>query len=176
MTQGGWIKLSRKMLDWEWYQDGNTMRLFVHLLLKANIEETRYQGVTIHRGELVTTAGRLAEELALSIKQIRRGIGVLKGAGTVAIKKHSKFVVISIKNYALYQDRGQAEGYSEGYSEGSQRDSQRDSQRASLLYYKNLRIKEGEKAAAAATPEYLPREEQWVIGYDPNNDDDDDDQ
>lgn len=35
----GWISLYRKILNWEWYSDANTFRLFIHLLLQANHEE-----------------------------------------------------------------------------------------------------------------------------------------
>ena len=31
----GWIKLYRKILSWKWYQDGEKVHLFVHLLLNA---------------------------------------------------------------------------------------------------------------------------------------------
>ena len=30
-----YIKLSRKILDWEWYGNINTCRVFIHMLLKA---------------------------------------------------------------------------------------------------------------------------------------------
>ena len=38
---GGFIKLFRQILDWEWYDDLPTCRLFIHLLLKANYAERR---------------------------------------------------------------------------------------------------------------------------------------
>ena len=31
----GWIKLHRKITEWEWYSDANTFRVFMHLLLTA---------------------------------------------------------------------------------------------------------------------------------------------
>ena len=30
-----YVKISRKILDWEWYTDINTKVLFLHILLKA---------------------------------------------------------------------------------------------------------------------------------------------
>ena len=41
MEQGGFIKLYRSMLQWEWYDDVNVKVLFLHLLLKANYEEKK---------------------------------------------------------------------------------------------------------------------------------------
>ena len=50
----GWIKLHRKILDWEWYDDINTKVLFLHLLLTANHEEQKWRGKIIERGQLIT--------------------------------------------------------------------------------------------------------------------------
>ena len=36
MLNEGFILLHRSMLRWEWYGDGNTARLFIHLLLTVN--------------------------------------------------------------------------------------------------------------------------------------------
>lgn len=43
----GWIKLHRKLLDWERYSDPNVMLTFIHILLNANHEEKKRKGVTI---------------------------------------------------------------------------------------------------------------------------------
>ena len=43
----GYIKLFRSMTKWEWYSDTNTKAVFLHLLLNANLEETRYVIVLI---------------------------------------------------------------------------------------------------------------------------------
>lgn len=46
----GWIKLHRQLLTWEWYDEPNTLRLFLHLLLKANIEPKEWRGTMIQPG------------------------------------------------------------------------------------------------------------------------------
>lgn len=33
--KGDYIKINRSLLDWDWYGDINTCRLFVHMLLRA---------------------------------------------------------------------------------------------------------------------------------------------
>lgn len=100
----GYIKLSRKMLSWEWYSDVNTTRLFVHLIFKANWKDGRFQGVEVPRGSLVTSLGNLARETGLSVREVRTSLNHLKTTGEVTSKRHAKFSVISIKNYCLYQD------------------------------------------------------------------------
>lgn len=104
-----WIKIDRNILHWGWYQDANTMRVFLHLLLTANIKPHKYMGVTIGRGEVVTSYAKLAETLEISIRNARTAISHLKTTGEVTIKPHPKFTVISIVNYASYQANRQAE-------------------------------------------------------------------
>ena len=55
MPMGGHIKIDRRILEWEWYSDINTCRLFIHLLLKANWKDGRFQGTEVPRGSLVTS-------------------------------------------------------------------------------------------------------------------------
>lgn len=99
-----YIKLDRKIVDWEWYQNSNTCRVFLHLLLKANYADKRFEGIVVHRGELVTSYASLAEELELSVRNVRTAITHLKSTGEVTSRIYPKFSVISITNYAMYQD------------------------------------------------------------------------
>ncbi|MCI6393248.1 MAG: hypothetical protein MR822_02005, partial [Bacteroidales bacterium] len=43
----GWLKLFRCFTEWEWYSDTNTVRLFLHLLLRVNYRERRWKGIII---------------------------------------------------------------------------------------------------------------------------------
>ena len=47
---GGYIKLFRQIVDWEWYDDLPTCRLFIHLLLKANYAEKAGMGRRLKEG------------------------------------------------------------------------------------------------------------------------------
>ena len=58
-----WIKLHRCFLDWEWYQNGDMVRLFLHLLLKANHADGEWKGMTIKRGQLITGRDELVDNL-----------------------------------------------------------------------------------------------------------------
>lgn len=100
----GWIKLHRSLLDWEWYDDANTFRLFLHLLLKANHKERAHRGALIKRGELVTGRIALSTELGLTEQQVRTSLNKLKLTNEITIKTTNKNSVITIVNYDLYQD------------------------------------------------------------------------
>lgn len=103
-----WIKIDRNILHWGWYQDANTMRVFLHLLLTANVKPHKFMGVTIGRGEVATSYTKLAETLEISIQNARTAILHLKSTGEITVKPHPKFTVISIVNYTSYQANQQA--------------------------------------------------------------------
>ena len=113
----GYIKLHRRILDWDCYSDANTFRLFLHCLLNANWKDGVFKGVKIPRGNLVTSLPKLSQELRLTERQIRTAIEHLKTSGTIAVTTYSKFRIITVLNYEQYQDSD------------SQNDSQNDTQK-----------------------------------------------
>lgn len=97
------MKVARKLLDWRWYKDANTMRVFLHLLLSANVEDHDFQHVTIHRGQVATSYEALANALGLSVQNVRTAIAHLKSTGELTSKSYSKFQVLTIVSWDLYQ-------------------------------------------------------------------------
>lgn len=102
-SDGNYIKINRKILDWEWYSDINTCRLFLHMLLKANWKESKFRGYTVPRGSFVSSIQSLAHETSLTNREIRTGISHLKTTGEVTIKTTNKFTIFTVLNYDLYQ-------------------------------------------------------------------------
>lgn len=98
-----YIKISRKILEWEWYKDANTKVLFLHILLKANWKPGRFQGVEVPRGSFVTSLQNLAIETGLTVRNVRTALKHLENTGEVTSNRHAKFSVITIKNYDKYQ-------------------------------------------------------------------------
>ena len=99
----GWIKIHRKILDWEWYDEPNTFRLFFHLLLKANHKPKNYRGTTIETGEVMTGLNLLSEQTKLSVRQIRTSLSRLKSTNELTIKTSSKGTIIQLVKYKEYQ-------------------------------------------------------------------------
>jgi len=99
----GYIKLHRKMMEWGWYKDPNTLRVFLHLLLKANYAEAEFMGHKIKPGQVVIGRKALAEELEMTEQQIRTSLVHLKSTNEITIKSTNKFSVVTIVNWALYQ-------------------------------------------------------------------------
>lgn len=103
MTNNGYIKLHRKLLDWGWYKDQNTMMVFLHLLLTANFIESEYMGVKIHPGQTVIGRKSLAKELGMSEQNVRTALTHLKSTNEITIKSTNKFSVVTIVKWELYQ-------------------------------------------------------------------------
>ena len=99
----GWIKIHRQILNWEWYDEPNTFRVFFHLLLKANHKPNKYRGVTIEAGQIMTGLDLLARETTLSVQKVRTSLNRLKSTNEITIKSNSKGTVIQIVNYSKYQ-------------------------------------------------------------------------
>lgn len=103
MAEKGWVKLFRKIVEWEWYSDINATRIFLHLILTANYEPARWQGVTIQPGQKVTSLPHLAEETGLTIRQARTALDKLKLTGEITDESNNKFRLITLKKWAEYQ-------------------------------------------------------------------------
>ena len=99
----GFIKLHRSMLEWEWYTDPITMRVFIHLLLNASFKESRFMGMEVHPGQVITGRKALAEQLEISERQVRTALKRLKSTNEVTIKTTSKFSVVTIEKWGVYQ-------------------------------------------------------------------------
>jgi len=95
------------MKEWDWYDDHNTCRLFIHLLLSANHTAKSWKGELISCGEVITGRINLAKETGLSESQIRTSLEKLKSTNDIAIKTTNKYSVISIKNWNDYQQNSQ---------------------------------------------------------------------
>lgn len=99
----GYLKLYRSITMWEWYKDTNTKIVFLHLLLKANWEPSRYKGYEVPKGGLVIGLKSLSKELGLSIQSVRTSLEHLKSTNEITIKSTNKFSVVTIVNWEKYQ-------------------------------------------------------------------------
>ena len=114
----GYIKLYRQIMKWEWYDDANAFRLFIHLLLKANYEEAQWRGITIKRGQLFTSIGHLSHDLKISDKAIRIALDKLIKTKEVASEGASNGTMITICKYDSYQSTFNTEGQTKGQTKG----------------------------------------------------------
>ena len=103
MIENGYIRLHRTITGWRWYKDGNVLRLWLHLLLNANYEQSEFQDRIIGRGEQVTSLKALSESTGLSIQEVRTALGKLKRTGEILVNSNRHFTIVSILNYDKFQ-------------------------------------------------------------------------
>lgn len=101
----GWVCNWRKIKDWGWYKTSNMAHLFQHLFREANHEPKIWQGITLERGQLVVGRKQLSLETGISEQSLRTCIARLKSTNEIAVKSTNKYSIITICNYASYQDK-----------------------------------------------------------------------
>ena len=99
----GFVIEYRKIMQWEWYTDVNTAHLFRHCILRANYTDTVWRGIEVKRGSFITSLQTLSTETGLTVMQVRTAIGKLEKTGEITSQSTSKYRIITVKNYHLYQ-------------------------------------------------------------------------
>lgn len=99
-----YISVDRNILEWRWFKDSKTFHVFMFLILKANIKENDFENAKVERGEIATSYASIAAQTGLTYSEVRGAVTRLKRSGEITVRKHSKFVVISIANYSYYQE------------------------------------------------------------------------
>ena len=149
----GWIKLHRKILEWEWYTDNPTKILFIHLLLTCSNQSRVWKGIELKAGEIITSISKLKNETCLTTKQLRRSLKKLEKTLEMGKQTTNKYTKITLLNYADYNSLGEPKGQAEGQTKGKQRANKKVhnnvlielEKKKELLIYKEKEYKEKEK-------------------------------
>ncbi len=99
----GWIKVYNKMTEWEWYGDPNMVATWLHLLLTANWKDKEWRGMTIKRGQLITSVAKLSEAIGQTERQTRVCLDRLIESKQIVKQTTNKFTIITICKYDSYQ-------------------------------------------------------------------------
>lgn len=100
---GRWAKLYEKTEDWQWYKDGNTARVFFHLLIKTNYKDTTWKGLSVKRGQLVTSLPSIARALGISVQNVRTALDHLVSTGEISQDITNSYRVVTVNNWGIYQ-------------------------------------------------------------------------
>lgn len=100
------IKLDRGILDWEWFADGNTLKVWLFLLCRANYKDSRTEdGRDLQRGDVVLTVPEVAKKCRISTRNVRTALDHLVDSGEV-VKSFSckRYAVFHVVKYDVYQN------------------------------------------------------------------------
>ncbi len=99
----GYIKLFRSIVDWEFWDDHNTTRLLVYLLVSVNHEPKVWRGVEIKAGELITSYEKLATATGLTVSQVRRSLSCLEHDKQITRKTTNKHQAVTLVKWEELQ-------------------------------------------------------------------------
>ena len=153
----GYIKLHRQITEhWLWNngEPFDKRSAWIDLLLmaswKSSVREFKGEIIEQRRGEVVTTIKALAARWGWSEGKVRRFLAALKTADMCTLRRRSHGMVLTIENYAFFQDERRTDGSSHGSSDGS---SNGDNRRRDKEGNKETRAREGEPLVAPPTRE-----------------------
>ncbi len=101
---GGWVQISRKLLEWQWHDEPNMVVVWIYMLLSANYEQKQWHGMTIQRGQFVSTIGSICTQTGLSARNVRTCIQRLVDDGSIMTESTNKMTLFTILSYDEYQN------------------------------------------------------------------------
>jgi hypothetical protein len=171
MSDNSWIKIYRKIVDWEWYTDSHMVHLYIHLTMKANTKDRRWRGIEVRRGQLITSLESLKSETGISIRSLRTCLGRLQETGEILQEATNKYRIITICKYESYQQAVTPERQASDKQATSKRQSN-DNQTTTTKEYKNIKNKEFDAVSCAregseieSQEDETSEEEERVLGY-----------
>ena len=104
IVNNGFVKLSRSILDWEWYDHPDVFRIYIHLLIKANYAPAKWRGIDIFEGEHITSINKLSKELLMSEFKVRESLLKLKNTSYVEVTATNKFTRLKLVKSVVYNN------------------------------------------------------------------------
>lgn len=80
------------------------MALWLNILIKANWKDGWFAGEKIPRGSFATSMDRFAEEIGISRKTLLKWLKRFEDDGQITRRGYNRYTVITVINYAKYQD------------------------------------------------------------------------
>ena len=104
--EDGWIKLHRKMREWQYYQCPSVRLVFEELLFCANNKPGWFHGIKVGRGETMVSVTSLQEFTGFDRKTVVKALKTLVMSGEITREKCGRGMKTTIKNYSQYQENG----------------------------------------------------------------------
>lgn len=107
MSNNGWIKLHRQIVDnWIW-EDADMFKAWIDILLMVNHEDKKIyvngKLTTIHRGEKLTSITKLSDRWRWSKRRVMRFLDLLEEDEMCTTERTTYGTTLKVVNYAEYQ-------------------------------------------------------------------------
>ena len=93
---GGFVKIPRNIMSRSWYANPNAVRVFLHLVLCANLQESERGGVAMQRGQLIVGRRALADQVGLTERETRTALSALQDGQMITLQPTRKFSLVTI--------------------------------------------------------------------------------
>ena len=101
----GYIKIHRKIKQWQHYKEPAIKAVFVDLLLDAAHKPTWQSGVRLAVGECISSTRTLAANNGLAAHTVTKALNLLIESGEIARRRVGNTTIFKILKYADYQDK-----------------------------------------------------------------------
>lgn len=102
--KNGWIKISRKMLEWEHFKERDTFHVFMTLMLLAYPKAKTVDGKTTEAGQVRTSIAQIMELTGIKRNHtVIESLQKLIASGEIKKERIGNESVITICNFELYQ-------------------------------------------------------------------------
>jgi hypothetical protein len=138
----GWVKLHRKSIRSQVFQNDGLWKVWTWCLMKANHEDNwvpiktgkGMSEVFVERGQFIFGRNTAAKELRMRPRTVHKRMVKLGNMQNCTLKSDTHYTVVTILNYELYQGSGKTKGTTQGTGKGQARDTNKN--------YKNLKNKD----------------------------------
>lgn len=117
MNNQGWISIHRKIQESEiWDKPHEWLKIWLYILLNVSYEDKRYpRGTYYFRYEWIAKANKTTYD------QVRRCVEYLKISHSIATQKATHGIIITVLNFAKYQDLSNQESHEEKQNQAIQK-------------------------------------------------------
>lgn len=106
---GGWVRLHRKLLSSSVFENEKLLKVFIWCLLKASHKErdqvVGLNAIELTPGQFITGRKKAASELGLKESTTDNYLKALEKLNIISMKMNSKYRVVTIENWELYQSK-----------------------------------------------------------------------
>lgn len=103
----GWVKVHRKMLHSDIFQNEKLLKVFMYCLLKATHKERKQliglQTVELEPGQFVFGRKKASEELNMNESTVYKYMKFLESQKTITMNSNNKFTIVTVGKWHDYQ-------------------------------------------------------------------------
>lgn len=90
------------MFDWDWFDKPEMLSLFLYLLNNAKEKEVKHDGIVEHRGQFLTSLGKLSTIIGAGKQVVRTCLSKLIKMQLIEVNTERSYSIITICNYDEY--------------------------------------------------------------------------